>query len=113
MLSRLHTSKFSLTSSDLANFICWCVKKNMSIFSLTSALVKEKRDTLQNLLVCTGRQGKLVKKIEKLRAHTGLVLVMTYCNGYSENLLIRSQQQIRLDKAKLVKEDFLFIHMSI
>ena len=31
-LSRLHTSKFSLTSSDLANFSCWCVKKNMSIF---------------------------------------------------------------------------------
>ena len=25
-LSRLHTSKFSLTSFDLANFICWCVK---------------------------------------------------------------------------------------
>jgi len=36
-LSRLHTSKFSLTSFDLANFICWCVKKNLSHFSLTSA----------------------------------------------------------------------------
>ena len=40
-LSRLHTSKFSLTSFDLANFICWCVKKNLSIFSLTSALVQK------------------------------------------------------------------------
>ena len=32
VLSRLHRSKFSLTSSDLKNFICWCVKKNLSSF---------------------------------------------------------------------------------
>ena len=32
VLSRLHRSKFSLTSSDLINFICWCVKKNLSSF---------------------------------------------------------------------------------
>ena len=41
LLSRLHTSKFSLTSFDLANFICWCVKKNLSFFSLASALVQK------------------------------------------------------------------------
>ena len=34
MLSRLHTSKFSSTSFELANFICWCVKKKLSFFFL-------------------------------------------------------------------------------
>ena len=32
VLSRLHTGKFSLPCSDLASFICWCVKKNLSSF---------------------------------------------------------------------------------
>ena len=46
-------------------------------------LLRKKNDTLQKLLVCTGLQGKLIKKIEKLRAHSGLVLVMTHCSGFS------------------------------
>ena len=58
-----------------------CKEEHVNFFSLTSALVKKKIDTLQNLLVCTARQGKLVKKIEKFRGHSGLVLVMTHCNG--------------------------------
>ena len=41
LLSRSHTSEFSLTSSDLANFICRCVTKNLSSFSSTSVLVQK------------------------------------------------------------------------
>ena len=80
-----------------------CVKNNLSNFSLTGALVLskpsmlafeqehkklnilnniEKIDILQKLVVCKGRQEKLVKKIEKLWAYSDLsVLVMTQCNG--------------------------------
>lgn len=32
VLSRLHTGKFSLPCSDLASFICWCVKEELVKF---------------------------------------------------------------------------------
>ena len=68
---------------ELVNFFLDnCIRSKASMLAFEQVhLSKGKIDTLQNLLVSTGRQGKLVKKIEKLWAHSRLVLVMTHCNG--------------------------------
>lgn len=44
-LNRLHTSKFSLQSSDLANFICWCVKKNLHMLAFEQLHLSRKKLT--------------------------------------------------------------------
>jgi len=98
ILSRLHTSKFPLTTSDLENFICWCVKKNLSCFSLTSALIKEKIDTLQKLTRKTCQENGEIAGAQRscscddslyCKGAPGFVFCPPLCNcnaGYSENL---------------------------
>jgi hypothetical protein len=64
LLSRLQTSKFSMTSFYVTSFICSSVRATLTIFSMTSsAFVIEKIVKVQILFVCMGQQRKLVKVI--------------------------------------------------
>jgi len=94
MLSRLHTSKFSSPIFDLANFICWCVKKKLSFFFLNKCTCSKasmiafeqvhlSRKKLTHCRTCSSvrvdKENKTCQEnIEKLRAHSGLVFVMSH-----------------------------------